>query len=64
MPRVETNKRRIETRLRAEGWVHVGGTNHDNYKHPDRPGVTITVPRHRELTPGTARSIAKAAGWN
>jgi hypothetical protein len=25
--------------------------------------VLIQVPRHREVSPGVARSIAKVAGW-
>jgi predicted RNA binding protein YcfA (HicA-like mRNA interferase family) len=63
MPKPETNTRKIIARLLAEGWIGKGGSRHDLFEHPDRPGVLITVPRHRELTPGTARSIAKAAGW-
>ncbi|MCW2319158.1 Predicted RNA binding protein YcfA, dsRBD-like fold, HicA-like mRNA interferase family [Rhodoblastus acidophilus] len=63
MPKPETNTRKIIARLEAEGWYNVGGGGHDRYVHNDRPGVMIPVPRHRELTPGTARSIAKAAGW-
>jgi predicted RNA binding protein YcfA (HicA-like mRNA interferase family) len=63
MPKPETNTRKIIAKLISEGWQNVGGTNHDRFIHPDRRGVMITVPRHRELTPGTARSIAKAAGW-
>lgn len=63
MPTVETNTRKIIARLEQGGWQNVGGTKHDRFVHPDYPGVMIPVPRHRELTPGTARSIAKAAGW-
>ena len=47
----------------AEGWLDIGGGSHDRFIHDNKPGVMITVPRHRELSPGTARSIAKAAGW-
>jgi predicted RNA binding protein YcfA (HicA-like mRNA interferase family) len=63
MPKVETNTRRILDRLAAEGWVADGGSKHIRLAHPARPGVKIMVPRHRELEPGTSRSIAKAAGW-
>ena len=63
MPAIETNTRKIVARLRTEGWVHVGGSKHDKFEHPHKPGVLITVPRHQEINPGTARSIAKAAGW-
>jgi len=51
-------------RLLREGWVNIGGTRHDRFVQENLPGVMIPVPRHRELTAGTARSIAKAAGWN
>jgi predicted RNA binding protein YcfA (HicA-like mRNA interferase family) len=63
MPSVEINTRKIISRLEREGWVNVGGGSHDRFVNPARPEVMIPVPRHRELTPGTARSIAKAARW-
>ena len=63
MPAIETNTRKIVARLEQEGWVDVGGGSHDRFVNPQHPGTMIPVPRHRELTPGTARSIAKAAGW-
>jgi predicted RNA binding protein YcfA (HicA-like mRNA interferase family) len=63
MPSVETNTRKIIARLLREGWINTGGGSHDRFVNDARPGQMITVPRHRELTPGTARSIAKAAGW-
>jgi hypothetical protein len=33
------------------------------FKHPLRKG-RIIVSRHRTLSPGVARSIAKQAGWS
>ena len=60
---VETNTRKIVARLKREGWVKVGGDSHDKFEHPDRPEALIVVPRHRNLKPGTARGIAKDAGW-
>lgn len=63
MPKVETKRSKVVDRLTAEGWALVrNGAEHDLYRHPHKPGV-ISVPRHRELTPGVARSIAKTAGW-
>ena len=59
---IETNTREIIARLEREGWTNTGGGGHDNYRHPEMPG-RIVVPRHRELSPGVARSIAKLAGW-
>ncbi|MCR4282561.1 MAG: type II toxin-antitoxin system HicA family toxin [Bauldia sp.] len=63
VPKVETSWARIIARLIREGWELVRhGGEHDIYRRPGRPG-TIAVPRHRELSQGVARSIAKAAGW-
>lgn len=62
MAKPETNRKRIVDRLKREGWTNEGGSKHDLYCHPTK-GAT-TVPRHKELTPGTARSIGKAAGWH
>ena len=63
MAGIETNTRKIVTRLEREGWFNVGGGEHDKFKHSQKPGRMVIVPRHRELKPGTARSIAKQAGW-
>jgi predicted RNA binding protein YcfA (HicA-like mRNA interferase family) len=60
---IETSTRKILGRLEREGWRKVGGPRHDEFQHPDKPSVVITVPRHRRLSIGTARAIAKAAGW-
>jgi predicted RNA binding protein YcfA (HicA-like mRNA interferase family) len=60
----ETNTRKILRRLRRDGWIKAGGGPHDKLEHPDKPGALIVVPRHREQSPGVARSIAKAAGWS
>ena len=57
----ETNTAKIIARLQNEGWENIGGTKHSKFR---KPGFrTIMVPRHREVTPGVAGSIAKAAGW-
>jgi len=57
----ETNTRKIVRRLEREGWVNVGGSAHDVFKHPD--GRKVVVPRHRTQSIGVARGIAKDAGW-
>lgn len=62
MPTIETNTRKVIRILERDGWVCVGGTNHDKFEHPTKPGL-IVVPRHRELSPGVAKTIAKTAGW-
>ena len=59
---LETSTRKVINRLKAEGWVQVGGSKHDKFEHPDRK-ETLIVPRRKELSPGVARSIAKLAGW-
>jgi mRNA interferase HicA len=63
VPGVETNRAKVVRRLEAEGWLLArGGAGHDIYKHTSKLGV-ISVPRHRTLSPGVARQIAKTAGW-
>ena len=63
MPRIEIDARAIAKRLAADGWKSEGGAKHEKFAHPGHPGVKIMVPRHRTLSPGVARNIAKAAGW-
>jgi predicted RNA binding protein YcfA (HicA-like mRNA interferase family) len=59
---MQTNRSKVMARLEREGWINRGGGEHDKFRHPTKSGVVI-VPRHRELSIGVARSIAKAAGW-
>jgi predicted RNA binding protein YcfA (HicA-like mRNA interferase family) len=58
----ETKRTKVAARLKREGWVERHGGDHDVFKHPSRPG-RIVVPRHRTLSPGVARAIARQAGW-
>ena len=58
---IEANRRRIIQKLLREGWELVREGKHSIYAHPHK-GV-IVVPRHRDLRPGTARTIAQKAGW-
>ncbi|HEY6631503.1 MAG TPA: type II toxin-antitoxin system HicA family toxin [Rhizobiaceae bacterium] len=58
---LETNTAKIKARLEREGWQLIGGTKHDKYRKPGKSAILI--PRHRTVTLGVARSIAKAAGW-
>ena len=59
----ETNRRKVTQRLEQDGWVLTRTAGpHDVYTHAEIR-YTIPVPRHRTLTPGTARDIAKRAGW-
>jgi len=59
----ETRQAKVVARLASEGWVSEGGAKHKKFAHAAKPGVKILVPRHKELSPGVARNIAKAAGW-
>ena len=60
---MERNSRLILRRLKAEGWEHVGTSgSHHKFRHTD--GRTVIVPHpKKDLPKGTARAIAKQAGW-
>jgi predicted RNA binding protein YcfA (HicA-like mRNA interferase family) len=63
MPTIETERSKVRRRLEREGWLIVRhGAEHDVYRHPAKPG-TIVLPRHRVLSMGVARQIARVAGW-
>ena len=63
MASAETNRSKIVARLTRDGWQLVRhSTEHDICRRQDGGGL-IVVPRHRVLSPGVARSIAKKAGW-
>jgi predicted RNA binding protein YcfA (HicA-like mRNA interferase family) len=61
-PGLETNRAKIVAELERDGWQGHAGGRHDVFKHPVLRG-RIVIPRHRTLSPGVARAIAKAAGW-
>lgn len=63
MTAIETNTRKIVSRLQREGWTVEHGKEHDILRHPAQPAARIVIPRHRELSIGVARDIAKRAGW-
>lgn len=48
--------------LKKQGWSILHGGNHDIAVNPQRPGVSIPLPRHKEVNEYTARAILKAAG--
>lgn len=59
---MERDSRKIVKRLLAEGWdlVAISGSHHKFRKD----GQSIIVPHpKKDLPNGTARSIAKCAGW-
>jgi predicted RNA binding protein YcfA (HicA-like mRNA interferase family) len=53
----------IRRRLEREGWtIRPSKGPHDIFVKPGRP--LVAVPRGRgDLSPGTARAIARNAGW-
>jgi len=57
-----TNRKDILRRLEAEGWVLVSVKgSHHKFR---RGGQTLIVPHPKKDLPlGTARSIARVAGW-
>ncbi len=52
----------IDQALRKAGWVITPGGNHDLATHPQRPGIKIPIPRHKEIKEPTAKRILKNAG--
>ncbi len=59
---IPTNSKDIIRRLEAESWVLVGSKgSHHKFR---KGGATLIVPHPKKDLPfGTARSIARAAGW-
>lgn len=62
MRMTERDSRKIIQRLRREGWVlrATAGSHHQYVKGSAR--VTVPHPK-KDLPLGTARQIARAAGW-
>jgi predicted RNA binding protein YcfA (HicA-like mRNA interferase family) len=61
-PVIDTNRESLKKRLRSDGWVSGGGTNHEKFKHPTNSRV-IVLPYHRNISIGVARDAHKAAGY-
>jgi predicted RNA binding protein YcfA (HicA-like mRNA interferase family) len=61
-PALEFNRKEVAARLEREGWTCRHGGDHDIYKHAVKHG-RIVLPRHKVLSPGVARAVAKQAGW-
>ena len=59
---MERNSRRIIQRLKVEGFEEVGVSgSHHKFRKGNR---TVIVPHpKKDLPEGTARNIARAAGW-
>ncbi len=60
---MQTKTEQIRRLLEKDGWyLACHGSGHDIYRHPGIRGI-ITLPRHRTVSHGVARSIARKAGW-
>lgn len=55
-------RRDIDKMLKKAGWIITPGGNHDIAKHPQKPGIRIPIPRHREIKEQTAKGILEDAG--
>lgn len=61
---IERNSRRIIERLQQDGWELVGAKGSHHKFRQAGTGRTLVVPHPKKDLPlGTARSIAKQAGW-
>ncbi len=57
-------RRDIDKALKKAGWTITPGGNHDLATHPQKSGVKIALPRHKEINEYTAKGILEAAGLN
>lgn len=55
-------RRDLDRALKKAGWQIYHGGSHDKAKHPNKPGLTLILPRHAEVNELTVLSILKTAG--
>ncbi len=55
-------RRDLDKKLKKAGWEITSGKKHDLAKHPNKPGIKIPLPRHKEINDYTARGILETAG--
>ncbi len=55
-------RRDIDKMLKKAGWVIIHGGNHDLATNPQKPGIKIPLPRHKEIKETTAKGILEDAG--
>ena len=61
---VERNSRKIIKRLRDEGWtLETTVGSHHKFTHPDFKFPVVVPHPKKDLPTGTARAIARSAGW-
>lgn len=52
----------IDRELIRVGWVITHGGNHDLATHPEKSGIRIPLPRHKEINEYTEKGILEDAG--
>ncbi len=52
----------LERKLKGAGWIIEPGGKHQKAKHPDHPGVRLTVPNGSKINDITAKAILSQAG--
>ena len=55
-------RRDIDKALKQAGWIIAHGSNLDLATHPQKPGIKIPLPRHKEIKETTAKGILEDAG--
>lgn len=55
-------RRDIDKALKQAGWIIKAGGRHDLATHPQKPGIKIPLPRHKEVNEYTAKGILDDAG--
>lgn len=60
---MERNSRAILARLKSEGWVEVSQSGSHVKLRREVRGIVIVPHPEKDLPTGTARNIAKSAGW-
>jgi len=48
--------------LKKAGWIIQSGGRHDLATHPQKKGVKLPLPRHKEIKEPTAKRILHDAG--
>ena len=62
--RCAINSNDVIKRLKADGWVKLGGKgDHEKFKHPDKPSHVVVPHPRKDLPVGTLRNIYRQAGW-
>lgn len=59
------NSKQLIRKLKAEGWVNVGGKgDHEKFKHAEKQGHVVIPHPRKDLPVGTLRNIYRQAGWD